>query len=408
MRVAIVSVGDELLSGDTVNTNVAWLGQLFTGMGSTVVLDVTVPDDIPEIASAVLLAARSADAVIVEGGLGPTSDDLTREGFAAATGVRLRRDADIEKRLREWYAARDRPVLEVSLRMANVPEGAEVLPNPPGQAPGLRAILDGTVIYAVPGVPAEMRAIVTESILPDLLNRAGGPADLGTTTLRVAVRGESEIATVVESVGPAPPGLRVAYLATPGDVRLRLTGPKRLVEPYADRLRAALGGLLYGEGDDTLDVVVHRLLAERRATVSVAESLTGGLLGQALTSMPGSSETFVGGVVAYATDLKASLLGVETDLLEREGPVHADVARQMAQGVRSRLGSTYGLATTGVAGPEPADGHPAGTVFVAGADPMECQIRALRLGGRRDLVRTLTVVHALDLLRGMLHDGNKA
>lgn len=406
MRIAIVSVGDELLSGDTVNTNSAWLGQLFTGVGFSVVFDLTVPDDVPDIVNALRLSARGADAIVIEGGLGPTSDDLTREGIAAAIGAELHRDPDIEKRLRAWYAERNRPVLDVSLRMADVPAGAEVLPNPRGQAPGLRAMLDDCVVYAVPGVPREMQAIVTESVLPDLLERAGGLTDVRTTTLRIAVRGESEVATLVATGGPTPPSLRVAYLASPGDVRLRVTGPQLIAEPYAQQLRSLLSELVYGEGDDTLDVVVHRLLAAQQATVAAAESLTGGQLGQTLTAMAGSSATFVGGVVAYATRLKTSLLGVAADLLDRQGPVHPDVARQMAEGARVRLGSTYGLSTTGVAGPEPADGHDPGTAYVAAAGPAGTQVRALRLGGTRDLVRTLAVVHALDLLREMLGSGN--
>ncbi|HJY24128.1 MAG TPA: CinA family nicotinamide mononucleotide deamidase-related protein [Actinomycetes bacterium] len=406
MRIAIVSVGDELLSGDTVDTNSAWLGQTFSGVGFTVLRVIVVPDDVVAISDAIRTATAGADAVLVQGGLGPTSDDLSREGIAAASGVPLHRDADIEKRLRAWYAERNRPVLDVSLRMADVPDGAEVLPNPPGQAPGLRTVLDGCLIYAVPGVPREMQAIVTESVLPDLIARATARPDVLTQTLRIAVRGESEVATLVAAGGPTPPGLRVAYLARPGDVRLRVTGPAEIEEPYAQQLRTLLGELVYGEGDDTLDVVIHRLLAAQRATLAVAESLTGGQLGETLTRMAGSSATFVGGVVAYETRLKTMLLGVDGDVLNREGAVHPDVARQMAEGVRQRLGSTYGLSTTGVAGPEPADGHDPGTVYVAAAGPAGTQVRSLRLGGGRDLVRELAVVHALNLLYGILRAGN--
>jgi nicotinamide-nucleotide amidase len=410
VKIAILSVGDELLSGDTLNTNSAWLGQVFTAVGQVVVLDMTVPDDISAIADALRLSIRIADVVVIEGGLGPTSDDLTREGIVIAAGGKLRRDPDVEKRLREWYAARGRPVLDVSLRMADVPVGAEILANPAGQAPGLRLVIDGCVAYAVPGVPAEMRAIVTESVLPDLLRREDAASDVRTTTLRIAVRGESEVATVVAAIGPTPAAVRVAYLPTPGDIRLRLTGPAELVEPYAARLRTALGDIVYGEGDDTLDVVVHRLLSSRGATLAVAESLTGGQLGQVLTSMRGSSGTFVGGVVAYATNLKTTLLGVDAGLLEREGAVHPDVAQQMADGVRDQLGATYGLSTTGVAGPEAADGPrgsiDSGTAYIAVAGPDRSTVRALRLGGTRELVRTLTVMHALDLLRRTLISGN--
>ena len=208
---------------------------------------------------------------------------------------------------------------------------------------------------------AEMRAIVTESVLPDLLRRAGGAADVRTTTLRIAVRGESEVATLVAPRRPTPPGLRVAYLASPGDVRLRVTGPRGSGGAVRRNLRGPAWRPGVRRGRTTRSTSsVHRLLAERGATVSGAESLTGGQLGQTLTAMPGSSATFVGGMVAYAAGLKTSLLGVDAGVLDREGPVHPEVAQQMAEGVRARLGTTYGLATTGVAGPEPADGHDRG------------------------------------------------
>jgi len=279
-------------------------------------------------------------------------------------------------------------------------------------APGLRTVLDGTVLYAVPGVPAEMKAIVHDSVLPDLLERAGDRPEVRSMTVRIALRAESEVATVVAGLGPTPPTLRLAYLASPGDLRLRVVGPGSDVAPYVTRLRVALGESVYGDGEETLDAVVHRLLAARGATVAAAESLTGGQLGQVLTGMSGSSATFVGGVVAYATGLKTSLLGVDAGLLRSEGPVHPDVARQMARGVRDRLGGTYGLSTTGVAGPDAANGPRGrtdpGTVYVAVAGPDGDRVWALRLAGTRDVVRTLTVVHALDLLRTILTPGNSS
>ena len=227
-----------------------------------------------------------------------------------------------------------------------------------------------------------------------------------TRTLRIAVRGESEVAAG-GCRRTDTDGLRLAYLASPGDVRLR--APSRADRGAYDHSSCAgsLASSWYGE-EDARSTSSFTVCSRQGATLGVAESLTGGQLGETLTRMAGSSTTFVGGVVAYETRLKTSLLGVDPELLDREGPVHPDVARQLADGVRRRLGSTYGLSTTGVAGPEPADGHDPGTVYIAASGPTGTKVRELRLGGTRDLVRTLTVVHALDLLHKILRAGNNA
>ncbi|MCO5992354.1 CinA family nicotinamide mononucleotide deamidase-related protein [Actinoallomurus rhizosphaericola] len=401
MRVELLNVGDELLRGDIFNGNAGWLGRRLTEAGVEVVRDVVVPDDTETIITALREALERADAVIVTGGLGGTSDDVTRDALARAAGVALRRDPDLEARLRERAVTRGVPLAESALRMADVPEGARRLPNPAGTAPGLRVELPGGVAYAVPGVPDEMRAIVDEHVLPEL---TGTP--VAARVLRTATVWESVVAARLAPV-EALPGVRLAYYPAPGEVRVRITatGEDRVAEATATA-RDLLGGSVYAEEDLDLDRVVHRLLAERNATVAVAESLTGGLLGAELTGMPGSSATFLGGVVAYATPLKHSLLGVPADLLAAHGAVHPDVAAAMATGVRERLGASYGLAVTGVAGPEPQDGKPVGTVHIglaeAGGPPV---VRSVRLpvagdGERsRGPIRRMTVVHALDLLR---------
>ncbi|MEV5707848.1 CinA family nicotinamide mononucleotide deamidase-related protein [Actinoallomurus sp. NPDC052274] len=401
MRVELLNVGDELLRGDIFNGNAGWLGRRLTEAGVEVVRDVVVPDDTETIVTALREALERADAVIVTGGLGGTSDDVTRDALARAAGVALRRDPDLEARLRERAVSRGVPLRESALRMADVPEGARRLPNPAGTAPGLRVTLPGGVAYAVPGVPEEMRAIVDEHVLPEL---AGTP--VAARVLRTATVWESVVAARLAPV-EALPGVRLAYYPSPGEVRVRITGTAEdRVAEAAALARELLGGSVYAEEDLDLDRVVHRLLAERNATVAVAESLTGGLLGAELTGMPGSSATFVGGVVAYATPLKHSLLGVPADLLAAHGAVHPDVAAAMATGVRERLGASYGLAVTGVAGPDPQDGQPVGTVHVAVAETGgSAKVRSVRLpvagdGERaRGPIRRMTVVHALDLLR---------
>ncbi|HEY0541755.1 MAG TPA: CinA family nicotinamide mononucleotide deamidase-related protein [Actinoallomurus sp.] len=404
VRVELLTVGDELLRGDTANGNATWLGRRLTEAGAEVTRAVVVSDDLDVIAGALDDALRRADAVVMTGGLGPTSDDMTREALARAAGVGLHRDPDVERRLRDRAAARGVPLPPDALRMADVPDGATQLPNPAGSAPGLRLSLPGGPVYALPGVPSEMRAIAEESILPEL---RGVTVSAG--VLRTATVWESVVAHRLAPV-EAMTGVKLAYYATPGEVRVRIEADAagRLAEAQG-AARDLLGSALYGEGDVPLDRVVHGLLAGRGATVAVAESLTGGLLGAELTEMPGSSATFAGGVIAYATPLKHALLGVPADLLAAHGAVHPEVAVAMARGVRERLGASYGLAVTGVAGPEPQDGHPVGTVHVAVADSggaVATRAPALPVpadGVRaRAMVRRMTVVHALDLLRRVM------
>ncbi|MDL4771460.1 CinA family nicotinamide mononucleotide deamidase-related protein [Actinomadura xylanilytica] len=411
MRVELLTVGDELLLGDTINGNAAWLGRRLADHGVEVTRSVVVGDETDVIVQAAGAALERADAVITTGGLGPTYDDLTRDALAKAAGVPLIRDAALERRLRERAAASGLELEPMALRMAEVPEGAGLLRNTAGSAPGLRVELPGGVVYALPGVPFEMRTIMDEVVLPELAARAGRP-EVARRTLRTARLWESMIATRLAPV-EAMPGVKLAYLPDPAEVRIRITavGPdaRTLLADAEAGVHAALGDAVYGEGAEGLDRVVHRLLAERSATVAVAESLTGGLIGAELTAMPGSSATYAGGVVAYATELKHRLLGVPEALLAEHGAVHPEVAAAMAEGVRDRLGAAYGLAVTGVAGPEPQDGHSVGTVYASVAGPgglLTVTMPRLPVPGAgpeiRPVIRRMTVVHALELLRRTL------
>ncbi|GGV03536.1 CinA-like protein [Actinomadura cremea] len=408
MRVELLTVGDELLLGDTINGNAAWLGRRLADHGVEVTRSVVVGDETGVIVEAVAAALGRADAVITTGGLGPTYDDLTRDALAAAAGVPLVRDPALAERLRERAAAAGHEVREMALRMADVPEGAGVLRNSAGSAPGLRVELPGGVVYALPGVPFEMRTIMDEVVLPEL----AGPPEVARRTLRTAGVWESVVATRLAEV-EAMDGVRLAYLPQPAEVRIRATvAGTHAWDRLADvekRIRELIGSAVYGVEDETLDRVVHRLLTQRSATVAAAESLTGGLIGAELTAMPGSSSTFAGGMVAYTTDLKRSLLDVPGDLLAEHGAVHPDVAAAMAAGVRDRLGATYGIAVTGVAGPEAQDGRPVGTVYIGVAGPGNRRIVTqpkLPVPGpgpeTRDVIRRMTVVHALDQLRRVL------
>lgn len=401
MRVELLTVGDELLIGDIVNGNAAWMGRALTGIGVTVSRSVVVGDALEEIVGAVSAALDAADAVIITGGLGPTYDDRTRDALALLAGVPLERDPGVERRIRDRAARFKIPLRPMALRMADVPAGATLLPNPAGTAPGLRMSLPGGVVYALPGVPSEMQAIMDESVLPELDTGSG----VTSLTLRTAGVWETVIAGRLKPVEDMA-GVSLAYLPSPAEVKVRVTAADPAVlEKAVSRVRELLGGVIFGEGEQTLASAVHELLCARGETVAVAESLTGGLLGAELTNLPGSSASFLGGITAYATPLKTRLLDVSEELLASEGAVDPRVARQMAEGVRKHLGASYGLAVTGVAGPDPQDGKSVGTVHVAVAGPSGIRVVSPTLtvpadGVRaRPLVRRMTVVHALDLLR---------
>ncbi|WP_131747890.1 competence/damage-inducible protein A [Frankia sp. Cppng1_Ct_nod] len=420
MRAELLAVGDELLFGDIVNGNAAWLGRQLADVGVVLTTSTVVGDDIEMIATRVSEGLGRADAVIMTGGLGPTQDDLTREGIARAAGVGLRRDPFLEAMLRRRFRALGREgstgsgvrAPEMNYRQADLPEGAEPLPNEVGTAPGIRLETAGGVVYAMPGVPHEMYPMFTGSVLPDLLRRAGEPAVVVHRVLRTAGVWESVVAEALagEIDRLAPIGNpTIAFLASGGQTRVRISAragdraaAQKIIEPVEEAARVALGIALYGADEDTLEGTVVRLLADRGETLAVAESLTGGLLAGRLTDVPGASAVLRGAVVAYATDAKASVLGVDGDVLATNGAVSPEAAAAMATGVRDLLGATHGLAVTGVAGPDEQEGKPVGTLHIGMVGPFGLLTRSVRLLGDRPQNRTYAVVQALDALRRTL------
>jgi nicotinamide-nucleotide amidase len=415
VKAEIVAVGTELLLGDIVNGNAAWLGRELAEVGVDVDMTVAVGDNIGRIAAAVGAACERADVVLVTGGLGPTQDDLTREALAELAGVPLIRDPELEAALLRRYEAAGRTDFPANnLRMAERPQSATALPNPAGTAPGLRIEIGtrGVVVYALPGVPREMHEIFARWIRAELAERAGPGTTLLSRELRTVGIWESEVAHALADLDrelAASGNPTIAYLASEGQTRVRITAKAadaaiahEKIAAVERRVRAALGDVIFGADDDRLEGVVHRMLLEAGATVATAESLTGGLLGAALSSTPGSSSTYRGGAVLYATETKSDVVGVAPELLAERGPVDADVAVAMADGARRKFGATYGVATTGVAGPAEQDGKPVGTVYVAlvGPDgPAAGTARALRFSGDRDGIRRATVLTALDIVR---------
>jgi nicotinamide-nucleotide amidase len=402
-RLVVIAVGDELLNGFVVNSNAAWLGRCAADAGAQVVEALTVRDDAATIARAVTEACAIADVVVLSGGLGPTSDDRTREGLAVAAGVPIELNAAAEAVLRDLLDRQGRIATAELLRQVELPQGATPIPNSAGSAPGVRLQIDGTVVIALPGPPRELRAVAEAGLVPELRSRRGS---LVTLSLRTALLPESEVAALVGPLEPRHPEVAVAYLAAPAEVVVRLSAsgadPDELgavIDRAAEDVREVLGDAVVGDADRSLAEEVVGLLARVGRTVAVAESLTGGAVAAAFTDVPGASEVLRGGVVAYATASKASVLGVDETLLAEHGPVHAGVAREMAVRVREMFGADYGVATTGVAGPDPQGDVPVGVVHVAVAGPRAVTAVRRQLHGDRDVIRRQVTVAALDLVR---------
>lgn len=404
----MVAVGDELLLGDIVNSNAAWLGAELAAVGAPVVHSSMVGDDVARIVMALRRALEDADVVLVTGGLGPTVDDLTRDAVAEVAGAPLERRPELEQSLRERFAAYGYTDLPGAvMQQADVPRGATALDNPVGSAPGLRVEVGDKLLFALPGPPHELAGIMTGGVLAELAASSGEV--VLTRTLHCAGLGESAVAERVQAAIDVPNGVALAYLAGGAVVRVRLTtaaptpeAADRALLPLIEAAAEALGDVVFGrDRDDLVAVVVARLKA-LGATVAVAESLTAGLVGGALTEVPGSSAVFRGGLQVYATDLKQALAGVPARVLAEHGAVSEQTARALAEGVRERLSATYGLALTGVAGPDPQEGHPPGTLHLAVAGPAGVRTRSVRLPGDRQRVRLLAVTAALDLLRRAL------
>ncbi|HMQ24685.1 MAG TPA: competence/damage-inducible protein A [Acidimicrobiales bacterium] len=409
MRCEVIAVGTELLLGQIVDTNSSWIGEQLALAGIDSHFQTKVGDNAQRIASALRIALERSDAVIMCGGLGPTQDDITRDVIADVLGVRLVRRPELEEKIRALFGSRGREMPANNLRQADVPEGAEVLAEMPGTAPGLCCpVGEAQVIYAVPGVPYEMKAMVGGSILTDLRRRAGVSSVIRSRTLRTWGHSESGLAElladrITELDGLGNPTL--AFLASGIEgLKVRITAKAEddaaagaILDGEEARIRAIIGHLVFGMDDQTMESVVIDLLRERGLTLAVAESLTGGLITSRLTEVPGSSDVLLGGVVSYASEVKYDLLDVP------EGPVvSAEAAAAMAEGVRARLGADVGIGVTGVAGPAEQEGQPVGTVYLGVAVGDTAEAVGTRLPGDRQRIREFSTISVLNLLRERL------
>jgi nicotinamide-nucleotide amidase len=391
------------------DTNGEWLVEQLQRAGVDVAARATVEDDAGQIASSVSCAVERSDLVIVIGGLGPTEDDKTREGLARGLGLPLLRDAEKVGQLQELFAARRRKFRAVQERQADRPRGAAWIDNPLGTAPGLLVESRGKRIFALPGVPAEMKEMFARAVLPGLTREV--VRTLARRTLKIAGRVE---ASVEEQLGDlyASPGLTMTILAGREGIELKLVCEGRDAQEAEARLQAVveamsdrLGRDLYGRDDRTLAQVNGDLLSRLGATVATAESCTAGLLAAALTDVPGSSAWYRGGLVVYSDDLKRSLAGVDGASLERHGAVSEELSRALARGARERCAADYGIGITGIAGPGGgSEEKPVGLVHSALADETGTQHWRILHFGDRELVRRRSVTAALDRLRRRLLD----
>lgn len=411
MQAAIVSIGDELVLGQTVDTNSAWLSARLAERGIMTRLHGTIADEKQLITDELLRAAAHADLVIVSGGLGPTEDDLTRFALADAMGVPLELDQPSVDQIAAFFARRERGMPDRNKVQAMCPVGARMLANRAGTAPGIFAELGGTPIYIVPGVPREMRALWDDHIAPALPPLDG--RTILTTKLNTFGTGESDIAERLGQIAARDRNPLIGTTVAAGLVSVRIRSAfdtaaeaQQQLARAIDQVTHALGNLVFGRDDETLADAVGKLLIARGETLAVAESCTGGLVGEMVTDIPGSSDWFTGGWITYDNNMKVAQLGVDEAMLADHGAVSAPVAEAMAQGALQRSGATHAVSLTGIAGPDGGtDDKPVGTVYIGIASRDAAPSAKLyNFPGDRPTIRRRAALGALNTLRLRLLD----
>ncbi|HEX5721613.1 MAG TPA: competence/damage-inducible protein A [Acidimicrobiia bacterium] len=400
MIAEIVAVGTELLLGQITNRNAATIGAALAETGFDVHHSVIVGDNLGRLATVLTTAVARADAVIVTGGIGPTQDDLTREAICQAFDLDMKFSDEYATALRTRWESLGREMPESNYRQAEYPDGAEMLPNPKGTAPGLILVVENTPIFVLPGVPEEMAFLLRREVIPRLLAGRGEDSVVHSRVLRSWGRSEAQVGELLDDLYRGKTNPSIAFLASKGEIKVRITAKARdrqtaeaMIEPVDAEVRRRLGNSVFGRDDETVSAIIARNLVERSWTIGTAESATGGLVAAELSSLPGSSAYFRGAVVAYTPDLKDSLLGVDAD-----AQVSEETALLMAAGARKTLSVDVAIAVVGSAGPEPLE-QPVGTMIVAVATPEGEQAHTLRLPGDRERVRIYATTGALQLAR---------
>ena len=409
MDCALISIGDELLIGQTVNTNAAWLGEQLNLLGYKVVAGVVIPDDENAILNALDELSIKADLIIITGGLGPTKDDITKHTLCDYFDTKLERNLVIEQQIVDYFNSRQLPILQTNKDQALIPLACELLPNSRGTASGMWFEKDEKIFISLPGVPYEMKGIITEIVIPKLLKRSNDDRILVHKTIRTHGMGESFLAEVIKNWEDklSHDDIKLAYLPSPGIVKLRLSllgkNQKTInlkLEEHIQYLQKIIPNQIYGYEDDTMEGVVGQLLSEKNGTVATAESCTGGAVAKMITSVSGSSAYFEGSIISYSNQIKINQLQVEERTLNEYGAVSQQVVEQMAIGVRRNLNTQYGLATSGIAGPTGGTPEkPVGTIWIATAGPNGVKSKKLNLGYSRERNIHVTSLSVLNMLR---------
>lgn len=396
--------------GQIANTNAQKISSALATIGVDVFRHAAVGDNLQRVVDVIREAAARADVVVVTGGLGPTPDDLTREAVAAAFEVPVERDARLAQWITDLFERMGRPMPEDNLRQADLPKGATVI-EAEGTAPGFSIEQGGSILFALPGVPWEMEAMLSKSVLPALRQRAGDAATVSRQVLVVGL-GESHTHERIADIVDAQTNPTIAYLAGGGMVRVRITAKATseaealaLIRPVEESIRERIGEAALPGNHDTVSEALAEVLRETGVTIAAAESLTGGLIGAELTRAGGSSDFFRGSAVCYTTDAKRDVLGVDESILLGPGAVSEETAAALAEGAAKLFGADLAVSATGVAGPAEQEGKPVGTVFVGATYGGDTQVRRVRGYGDRDNIRTIAMNAALDLGRRLVQRG---
>jgi len=410
-KASIVSIGNEVLSGQTIDTNAAYLGQRLLSIGIPVVSSYTIGDEIDSIVRSFGFASCDADIIIATGGLGPTDDDLTRQALAKFLGTELQLQDKLMRMIQSFFTRRNRQMPLKNKVQAYIPAGTKALANNLGTAPGIRAEVEGKMLFALPGVPSEMKQMFEESVLPELRRFASGQA-LVMRKLMCFGTGESNIAELIDPLMQQGRNPLINCTASCGVITLTITATAKdketagqMVEKDEKTLRKKLGELVYGTDEQTLAEVVGEELARQKKTIAIAESCTGGYLAKLLTDIPGASGYFTQGWVTYSNGSKTGELDVPADLIEKHGAVSEQVARAMAQGARKRAGTAFAIGVTGIAGPAGgSEQKPVGLIYISVDSDKECETERFIFPHDRDSIRRRAAQTALNMLRLKMRD----
>jgi len=413
IKAIIISIGDELTLGRSVDTNSAWLSNQLLPLGITVSQHVTVADDLDWLTTQLQQCSQVADVLLVTGGLGPTQDDLTRYAIAKVLKSDLQLNQRSLEQIEQFFVSLNRTPAPTNRVQAMIPQGCDVMDNTVGTAPGMITQIDGAIAYFMPGVPAEMKQMFADTVRPGLVRLTKGSSDkqvVVSRSLHSTGTGESNIAQMLGDTMARGKNPVVNCTAKTGIVSVRIDSraadqdaARELIVPVEQEIRQKLGGYVFGADDQTLASVVGELLSSQCKSLAVAESCTGGLLAKDITDIPGASEYFKCGWVTYSNTAKIELLGVDTETTERYGAVSEQVAKQLAYNARRLAGADYAIATTGIAGPAGGtDEKPVGLVYIALADESNVTVTRNMFPGDRQTIRRRTVTTALDMLRKKL------